>query len=180
MREADRSSFESYPPLEGIRRDVPVQDDPDFVVVRPRRFSEESKRPEPPPLVFEERRPAPVESKGPYTGVIIDCRGFGVERSMSPKIRFQDGGEVWGTVSVDPDWLIEHGIVGYARSMREAVRGDRAGANPLVVQAVGRAGGNFKSDAVVTERDGEYILQANKHDKILDRYRVIFILDPDL
>jgi hypothetical protein len=45
---------------------------------------------------------------------------------------------------------------------------------------VGRAGGNFNSDAVISERDADRILKANGHDKMLDKFRVIFILDPDL
>jgi len=148
---------------------TPVEDDPDFVVVKPRR----------PEKRVEPSREIPEESKGPYTSLIVDCRDFGVERSMSPRIRVPDGREVWGTVDVNYDWVIEHGIVVYARTMRDALRSDRAGSNPLVVQAVGRAGGNFHSDAVVSERDADRILDANKHDKILDRFRVIFILDPD-
>lgn len=119
-------------------------------------------------------------ARGPYTGLIVDCRGFGVERSMSPKIRVPDGSEVWGTVSVNLDWLIENGIVVYAHTLREALRLERAGANPLIVSAVGRAGGNFNSDAVVTETDADRILRENLRGKFLDRYRVIFILDAGL
>lgn len=117
---------------------------------------------------------------GPITGLIVDCRGLGVERSMSPKIRLESGSEVWGTVSVNLDWLIEKGIVAYANTLRDAFGIDRAGANPLVISAVGRAGGNFRSDPVVTDDDAERLLRANSRYGFLSQYRVIFIVDPGL
>lgn len=118
------------------------------------------------------------DNGGPYTGLIIDCRDFGVERSMAPHIRLPGGGEVWGSVNVDPDFVIEKGIVVYARSIEDAIRMDRAGSNPLIVPAVGRSGGNFRSDPVVSERDASRILRANARDRFLDKYHVIFLVDP--
>ncbi len=45
-----------------------------------------------------------------YTGVVIDARGLGVMPSMSPKIYDNTGNEVYGTMTVDPDYVIEKGI----------------------------------------------------------------------
>ncbi len=55
--------------------------------------------------------------EGAYTSVIIDTLGMHVNRSMSPKILRTDGSEAWGTVRVDYDFLADHGIVAYARTM---------------------------------------------------------------
>lgn len=144
--------------------------------------------PEPPPVprVVAPRRedalsrrdlgPRPTAAR--YTSLIVDARGLGVERCMSPKIRRPDGREVWGTVRVNLDWLIEHGIVVYGLTMADARQHPRAGDNPLIVRAVGRAGGRFNSDAVVSDEDAERILAANAHSGFLDRYRVIFVVDP--
>lgn len=113
----------------------------------------------------------------PVTSLIIDARGAKVGRCMSPKIRRTDGTEIWGSVNVDPDYVIEHGIVSYAHSISEARKSDRAGSNPLIVRAVGGAGARFVDDAVVSDEDAEAFLTANKQDGFLDKFHVVFIVD---
>ncbi len=113
----------------------------------------------------------------PVTSLIIDARGAKVGRCMSPKIRRVDGGEVWGSVNVDPDYVIEHGIVSYAHSISEARRSERTGSNPLIVRAVGGAGARFVDDAVVSDEDAEAFMAANKQDGFLDKFHVVFIVD---
>lgn len=123
---------------------------------------------------------APSEPGKPYTALIIDASGFSVERCMSPKIKRVDSTEVWGTVKVDPDFVEDHGIVGYATSMEDAKRNPRCGLNPMVVKAMGRAGGNFRSDPIVSDADAKLILEENAKGKFLDNFNVIFIKDGKL
>jgi hypothetical protein len=122
----------------------------------------------------------PSEPGKPYTSVIIDATGLGLERCMSPKIRRADGSEVWGTVKVDPDYVQEHGIVGYARSLDEAKKSDRCGSNPMIIKAIARAGGKFRSDPVISNPDADLLLAENKKGKFLDKFNVIFIKDGKL
>ena len=112
------------------------------------------------------------------TGVIIDARGMDIDRSMSPKIRHDDGSEVWGTVNADPDYVIEHGIVVYATSMAQAQNDSRAGNNPLILRASGRASGRFHTDVVISDSDADRLMELNEKDGFLDKYRVIFLVDP--
>lgn len=112
------------------------------------------------------------------TGVIIDARGMNIDRSMSPKIRHDDGSEVWGTVNADPDYVIEHGIVVYATSMGQAQNDARAGNNPLILRASGRASGRFHTDVVISDNDAERLMELNEKHGFLDKYRVIFLIDP--
>ncbi|MCC6443012.1 MAG: hypothetical protein IT210_06075, partial [Armatimonadetes bacterium] len=104
-------------------------------------------KPVPPPA------PLPKDQDGPYTSAIIDTRGYGVLPCMSPKIRRPNGSEVWGTVKVDPNYVIEHGIVVYARNLDEARRNKRAGDNPLILRAIGRAGTSSLADPVLSNED---------------------------
>ncbi len=132
------------------------------------------------PLPRKEPRDEPRdEVEEAYSSVIIDTRGLRVERSMAPKIRRSNGEEVWGTMNVDPDFVIEHGICAYARSMSDARNNRRAGENPLVIRAIGRAGGNFNCDAVITDRDADRLLRATRRADFLKECRVIFLVDPD-
>lgn len=119
----------------------------------------------------------PSDPGSPYTSVIIDASGFGLDRCMSPKIRRTDGNEVWGTVKVDLDYVEERGIVGYARTLEEARKCDRSGSNPMIIKAIGRAGGNFRSDPVLTDADADLLMAENKHGKFLEKFNVIFIKD---
>ena len=143
----------------------------------PRAPEEVSPRIEPIPNPEEE--PRVERARRPYTAVIIDTRGLRVERSMSPKIRRPSGDEVWGSMEVDPDFVIEHGIVAYARSLSEARSNRRAGENPLIIRAIGRAGGNFHCDAVIADEDADYLLDASRRTGFLKDCRVIFLVDGD-
>ena len=116
------------------------------------------------------------DSKGPFTSLIIDCSGLRIDRSLSPNIRRIDGSEVLGS-ALKLEYLQNHGIVAYARSVEDAKRKNRAGANPLVVKAVGRSGGRFMCDPIISDTDAERILQENQSSRFLDKFDVIFAID---
>lgn len=119
---------------------------------------------------------APVASNT-YTGVIVDTRGLGVRPAMSPKIRRQDGSEVWGTVNVSADFAIEQGVVSYAKSIEEAKANRRAGTNPLILRAIGYAKTPGRCDPVLSDSDARLLLTANENSGFLSECRVIFIVD---
>ena len=128
-----------------------------------------------------EREPITLpDPNQPVSALIIDTRGQQVERCMSPKILRADGSELWGSVNVNPEWLIANGIVSYSHSIAEARKLVRTGNNPLIVRGVGVGGGRFHSDAVVSPEDAELIARYNKHDRFLDRFKVIFVVDAGL
>lgn len=116
----------------------------------------------------------------PYTALIIDSTGCKIDRCMSPKIRRNDGSEVWGTVKVDYDFVQDHGIVAYATSLSEAKANARCGRNPLIIRAIGRAGGKFYSDPVISDADATLLLDENVKSGFLDRFSVIFVKDGNL
>lgn len=113
----------------------------------------------------------------PYTSIIVDTLGLKVTRAMSPKILRKDGSEVWGTVKVNYDFLADHGIVAYARTMGEAYANSRAGDNPLVLRAVKRGPCAYQCDVVLSNDDADYLLSENHRSGFLKDYRVIFLVD---
>ena len=149
---------------------------------RPKPMAVQVEVPQEPPKpvepIAEPAAPATAEQEGPFTSVIIDARGYKVTRAMSPKLRKADGSEAWGTVHVSPDFVLDHGIVSYARTMEAARQIGRCGENPLIVKAIGRAGGKAMCDAVVSDADADRILAENAKTKFLDQCKVIFIVDP--
>jgi hypothetical protein len=116
----------------------------------------------------------------PYTGCIIDASGYKLERCMSPRIRRPDGSEVWGTVHVSPDTVLDRGIVSYATSLAGAKSNSRAGSNPLIIRATGRSGGRFFSDPVLSDDDASLLLAENTKGGFLDKFNVVFVKDPVL
>lgn len=116
--------------------------------------------------------------EAPYTSVIVNAVGFDVKRSMAPKILRPDGSEVWGTVKLDYDFVEDHGIVAYSRSVPEAFGNARAGNNPLIIRALARGSSPYKGDVVISDEDADYLLAENKKSGFLGEFRVIFTIDP--
>jgi len=121
--------------------------------------------------------PTPASDTGPFTSVLVDCRGLNIEAIMSPKLMDTTGREIYGTLRVTPEYAIETGIVGYPRSMTEALRTARCGAHPLIVKAV-RVGDVHRFNPVIALEDGDRILAVNRHSHFLEQTRVIFLVDP--
>lgn len=133
--------------------------------------------PRPLPPLAREPGLTPESDNGPFTSVIVDCRGMDIQAAMAPKLLDDNGNEVYGTVRVSADYAIAVGIVGYPRSMSEAIRSKRAGSHPLIVRATG-AGDKHRYNPTISRRDAERILAANGRDKFLERTSVVFLVDP--
>lgn len=114
----------------------------------------------------------------PYTGLVVDCRGFDIRRARGPRILTADGTEVWGTVNVDPAVIDEMGLVGYLGNLSEALNPTlcRAGAAPLFIRAVG-VEGNFQADAIISDADAQRILFENERNGFVKALTVVFLVD---
>ncbi|MCL5102546.1 MAG: hypothetical protein M1133_00330 [Armatimonadetes bacterium] len=121
--------------------------------------------------------PARASTDPGYSSVIIDTTGYKLDRCMSPKIRRDDGSEVWGSVKADPDLVLERGVVSYATTLQDAKTSPRCGSNPLLIKAIGRAGGRFNSDPVIGDEDAQIMLSENAKSGFLDKLNVIVVKD---
>jgi hypothetical protein len=120
----------------------------------------------------------PTNPSQPYTGVIIDARGLGLRPCMSPKIRREDGSEVWGTLNVSPDVVLEYGVAAWLKNTRDLdhpLIKKRLGDNPMFIRAVGAAGSG-RGDAVVKADDARRLMEENQRGgNFLDRLAVVFL-----
>jgi hypothetical protein len=128
-------------------------------------------------IMIPEPGVTPLSDNGPFTSLIVDCRGLRIDAIMSPKLMDTTGREIYGTVRVTPEYAIETGIVGYPRSMSEALRSARAGSHPLIIKAI-RANDKFRFNPCISPEDGDRILAANSRDHFLEATRVVFLVDP--
>lgn len=131
----------------------------------------------PRPLPGGEPGSTPLSDNGPFTSVIIDCRGLNLEAIMSPKLYDTTGREIYGTVRVSRDYAIDTGIVSYPRSMTYAIRSARCGKHPLIVRAL-RFADKHRFNPVISLEDGDRILAANNRDHFLEQTRVLLLVDP--
>ena len=113
-----------------------------------------------------------------YTGVVVNAEGMGLEPTFSPVIYDINGRIVYGIRNLDYDYAISQGMVAYANTLDKAKNGNRAGDNPLVVQAIGIRGGRNsvnKVNVVVSVEDGDRILLASENSNILQKAAVVFV-----
>ena len=111
-----------------------------------------------------------------YTGVIFDATGFTLDRSMSPKVRLDNGDIVWAGANCDADLAISKGICSYVDSLEAAKKNKRAGSNPLVISVINVAGkGKVKTDVIITGVDAEILKDENAKSKFLDNLNVVIV-----
>ena len=113
-----------------------------------------------------------------YTGIVINATAMGLEPTFSPVIYDVNGRIVYGIRNLDYDQAISKGMVAYASALEAATHGNRAGDNPLVINAVEVRGGKNsvnKVNVVVSVEDGDRILLASEKTNILQNCAVVFV-----
>jgi hypothetical protein len=110
-----------------------------------------------------------------YTGLVVDCRGLGLRRSMCPSLVCESGGKVYPDCKnlPTPDFIENRGLAAYARNIEES---NRLGVRPLEIKAV-RADGSGKQIAVISDADRDKILSEDKNSHFLEGWNVTFLID---
>ena len=108
--------------------------------------------------------------RGGYTGLIIDCRGLGLNPVMSPVIKTSSGTKIYGHQNLDYDMVIRDGMASYASDMSQA---SRAGSNPLVIKA--ERLDDHNANPVISVTDGNTVLMENDSAGFLSRTAVVFL-----
>ncbi|MBP3231493.1 MAG: LPP20 family lipoprotein [Anaerovibrio sp.] len=109
-------------------------------------------------------------SSGPYTGLIVDCTGLGLDTAMAPGVFTADNKLVYGQDNFTYEQVISKGYVGYAKSLTSGV--SRAGSNPLIVRAQGVKG---YVNPIVSSADAARIMVENQQTGFLDKCNVVFV-----
>lgn len=120
----------------------------------------------------------PPPGSGVYTGLIVDTRGLGVRPAITPRILDDRGEVIYGERYVDREWVVEHGMTGYAGDLASARQDDRVGSNPLVISAVDASGPN-RTDAIISADNARLLHAIDTHLTLLQQARVIFVVDQE-
>jgi hypothetical protein len=116
-----------------------------------------------------------------YTGLIVDARGLGLQRGMSPKIYSQSGQLVYAGVAVAYEFLQEAGIASYGQELspellRRIQPKGTIKVSPLVVTALDVVG-STESSVIISDDDAQAILDALDTYDFLAEYSVVFLVD---
>ena len=116
----------------------------------------------------------------PYTGLLIDVRGLGLQPSIAPKVFSAAGHLIHGMATVDRRLATDYGVAGYDDDLNRAYTSERLGgedAKPFIVKATGTAG-RYSGDAILDDFDAAQVLQADEAGDFLRQGRVTFLLGP--
>lgn len=105
-----------------------------------------------------------------YTGLVVDCRGLGLEKAMSPVVRSEDGYAVYGARNLNYRLVTSLGAADYSRDVGDS---RRAGSNPLVVRAVALT--HNRAYPVVSTVDASHIEAADSRSGFLRTMNVVFV-----
>ncbi len=113
-----------------------------------------------------------------YSGVVVDASGLGLQPTFSPVIFDTNGRAIYGVENLDPDKIVESGMVSYSYSVDDEIATERAGTNPLIVKAVkvndAETSAN-KVNVVISVEDADKILLANEKSHMLENCAVVFV-----
>ena len=119
--------------------------------------------------------------EAPYTGLLIDVRGLGLQPSIAPRVLTEDGYVIHGAATVDRSLATDYGVAGYDDDIDRVYKSERLGgeeANPFIVRATGTAG-RYAGDAIIDNLDAAQVLQADEAGGFLRQGRVTFLLGPE-
>lgn len=108
------------------------------------------------------------------TGLVVDCTGMGLQRSLSPHLLDENGRVVYGILKQGvPEFeeRLKLGMVMYTHGLSNANK--YAGTNPLVVKAQ-RVERN-QWDVVISNSDAQAVAAAAKDSDFDENYRVVFV-----
>ncbi|MFA6074407.1 MAG: hypothetical protein WCV63_01145 [Negativicutes bacterium] len=114
-------------------------------------------------------------STGTVTGLVVDCRGLKLERTMTPVIYDENGRVIYSSRYISTDLLIANGMCDYDTADEMRSLSFRAGAKQLMIKPVRLR--DFNRNAVVSVRDGDIILAANQKNDMLKKTQVVFLTD---
>lgn len=125
-----------------------------------------------------------VEEHGEvYTGLIVDARGLGLQRGMSPKIVDERGNVLYAGLEADRSVVIGRGLVSYLFDPNEALKHHRLAVHeqfpytvPLVVPATDLVDDPFRASVIVSVADAARIRRELEKYDFFGRYAVVFLV----
>ena len=127
-------------------------------------------------MTLRPKEPIVQISDGPYTGVILDCRGLYYTPVLLPKLVAENGKEFWGTLTLNHLLVKEKGVAEYQLNLQAALNSPRVGDTPLILRPIGTAG-TLRGDLVFNVDDAKLLTEQNDIANFLAKLNVVIIID---
>jgi hypothetical protein len=120
--------------------------------------------------------PAVQMTSGPYTGLVLDCRGLHYTPVITPKLIGQKGNEVWGTAGMNLSLVKEKGVVLYLPNLKVALLNGRVGNTPMIIRPIGTAG-PLRGDLVLSADDIAALETQHAATTFLSTLAIVILID---
>lgn len=126
-----------------------------------------------PNIIESKREPVAIPQ---LSCIIFDLTKVDYSPVMAPRIVDELGRPAFEVTMADMKALRARGMVGFARTLEDALADPRAGANPLVVRAIS-ANQPRKGDIGVSSNDLAMIQQNNSLERLLTSCNIVIVTD---
>lgn len=137
---------------------------------------------------YTPQKPIEIVASRPFSGIIIDARGefpvhgeyvkSEVYACFFPQIWDDQMNSIYEKNSVNPETIINEGLVGYHYSDDTSLYEDRVGTDPLYIKAAQVYGRN-RTDPIIKRSEALKILTVPENIKLLQEGKVVVLLDKD-
>ncbi len=137
---------------------------------------------------YNPQKPIDTVPSRVFSGIIIDARGAfpvhgeyvesDVYACFFPQIWDDQMNSIYEKNIVDPETVMQKGLVGYHYSDDVSIYEDRVGSDPLYIKATQVFGRN-RTDPIIKRRDALKILTVPENIKLLQEGKVVILLDKE-
>ena len=137
---------------------------------------------------YTPQKPIEIVPSRPFSGIIIDARGAflvhgeyvksQVYACFFPQIWDDKMNSIYEKNSVNPETIINKGLVGYHYSDDTSLYEDRVGTDPLYIKA-SQVYGRNRTDPVIKRSEALKILTVPENIKLLQEGKVVVLLDKE-
>ncbi len=111
-----------------------------------------------------------------HTGLILDCRGLEIKPALVLRVVDEDGNEIYGPAYVSRAYAIRQGMARYLTVLEGPPPQTYVGKRPLAIKGL-KAAGPGHSDIVISNADAENIRGTPSNLSLLQKCRVLVVLD---
>jgi hypothetical protein len=118
----------------------------------------------------------PGQKEEPFSGLLVDCRGFPLQPCLVPLIVDEDGEVLYGPAFASREHAVERGMAAYVRNVVSAEDDPRVGPRPLYVKGI-RTMGSKACGIMISHADGAKVRRLASNLNFLHQCRVLLAAD---
>lgn len=118
----------------------------------------------------------PGQKEDPFSGLLVDCKGFSLQPCLVPRIVDEDGEVLYGPAFASRDHAVERGMASYVRRAFSGDHDPRIGPKPLSVRGI-RVMHGRPCDVMISHADAAKIRGTASNLNFLHQCRVLLVTD---